>query len=338
MKAIAVISQEAWWTQAVRPSPRRLHAPRFAALLRGRTLVILARADSLACFLSEEDGDVVATLSRLPGPMGLAYANGRMAIGCAADVRVYADVGDGDDAAFMPLAMHSTGAISVHDLAWDDDRLWVANTLFSTICTLGAGGLRARWRPAFVDEPTAPGDACHLNGMVIAGGVRCATALAATGATAGWRRIGPDHGVVLGADGRVRHDGLSMPHSPLALDGRLLLLESGRGRLLELEPERCVLAQFPGVVRGLAASPETLFVARSPVRASSGAIAEILAARFPPSLPCALHACAHDGRALAELPLPFLSEIASLHLLPARRVMLLRPEAMQHAATYVVVE
>lgn len=336
-KRIDVISQASWWTHAPRPPSRRLHAPAFARLLRGRTLVVLARAESIACFLHEADGDVEATVHRLPGPMGLAYAEGRLAIGCAADVRVFFDVGGDGDGAFLPLGVHATGAISIHDLAWDDDRLWLANTLFSTICTLGVDGVRARWRPAFVADPSSPGDACHLNGMVVAGGgVRFATALAATGDTSGWRSLGPDHGVVLGADGDVRHAGLSMPHSPLLHDDRLLVLESGRGRLLALEPSRRVLAEFPGVVRGLAAAPDALFVARSPVRASSGATADLLATRFPPSLPCALHACTHGGDALAVLELPFLAEIASLHLLPLRRATLLRPEPPQHAGTYVV--
>lgn len=334
---LAVISQQAWWRSVPRAPTRRLESPSFAELLRGRTLVVLSRAESAMCMLSEVDGAVEVIVHRIPAPMGLAYWQGRLAVGCAANVCLFSDIGSDGEAAFLPLSIHATGAISVHDLAWDNGALWVANTLFSTICTLGVDGLRPCWKPSFIGRWTDPDDACHLNGMVIAdGAVVAATALAATGDAAGWRSCGTDRGVVLDARGAVRQEGLSLPHSPLTRDGRLFLLESGRGRLVALDSSLTVLAEFPGVARGLAASEDALFIARSPVRTSSGSNAELLARRFPHPLPCGLHVCAYDGTARAELALPFLSEIASLHLLPYRRVSILRPEPEQHAATYVI--
>jgi uncharacterized protein (TIGR03032 family) len=342
-KAIEVIRQAA-------PSPRdgersgqvtRVRAEGFAEALAGRgTVVVLSRADSLACCLSEDDGQVRIVVQRLPGPMGLAIDGERLAIGCATDVRVMVDVsGPGDDERwFMPAGVRLLGAVSIHDLAWDDDgALWFTNTLFSTVCSIGEVGFQPRWRPAFIPDEAAAVDACHLNGMAFDGRhVRFATALAATGEANGWRRQGPDAGVLLDDRGEVLLDGLSLPHSPLLHDGRLFLLESGRGRLRAGASAETTLAEFDGVTRGLAAAGDRLFIGQSPVRASSGATTEVLSRRFPRKQASTVLACDLRGNRVASLALPFISEISSVHVVPGGRANFLRADDPSRMTTFAI--
>ena len=319
----------------------RVRSDAFAEALAGRgTLVVLGRADSVACCLSEDQGQVRVVVQRLPGPMGLAIDRERLAIGCATDVRILVDVSGPDDEErwFMPAGLRMLGAVSIHDLAWaDDGALWFTNTLFSSICTIGELGFQPRWRPAFIPAEAAAVDACHLNGMAFDGrGVRFATALAATSEPNGWRQHGPDAGVLLGEHGEVVREGLSLPHSPLLHDGRLYLLESGRGRLRAGATAETTLAEFHGVTRGLAAAGDRLFIGQSPVRASSGATAEILSRRFPRELPSTVLACDLKGTCVASFALPFIGEISSVHVVPGRRANLLRADDPSRSTTFVL--
>ena len=82
------------------------------------------------------------------------------------------------------------------------------------------------------------------------------TAVAATDVLDGWRDRRRDGGVVVHVpSGEVVATGLSMPHSPRLRDGRLWLLDSGRGELgwIGLADGRFTgIAFCPGYARGLA--------------------------------------------------------------------------------------
>jgi uncharacterized protein (TIGR03032 family) len=70
----------------------------------------------------------------------------------------------------------------------------------------------------------------------------------------------------------VRGD-LSMPHSPRIIDGKLYVLEGGRGQLLEIDPAdgaSRVVARLPGFTHGLAAYKGVLFVGLSKLRQKRG--------------------------------------------------------------------
>lgn len=340
-RTISILSQEAWWRNAERPPSKKFRSDRLAEILHGvGTLLVVSRGNSALYCVSEAAGEIEVTPYRLPGPMGLAVADGRMAIGCAMDIRTFVDISGGDDeqAYFLPAAVHSTGAVSVHDVAWGmHGSLWFTNTLFSSVCTVEGAGFRHRWRPAFLRGDPIASDACHLNGMVVSNDdVRYATALAAVDLEQGWRSVGPDCGVVIDHSGEILCESLSLPHSPMLINNQLYLLESGWGRVLTLAAKPSLFAEIDGVARGLAASSSTLFVGRSPVRTSSGAVAEILSRRFERTHECAIHAFSYSGVALAEFRLPFVGEISSIHYVPNSRVTLLMPSAEQRASTFVV--
>lgn len=164
----------------------------------------------------------------------------------------------GVDALYVPRVAWVTGDLDIHDVAFGlDDRPVFVNTLFSCIAAVSDGAsFRPLWRPPFITNLAAE-DRCHLNGMAMLDGrPRYVTMVSASDQAGGWRDRRADGGLVLDvATGEVVCEGLSMPHSPRLHDGRLWLLDSGRGTLgwVDFEQRRLVPVAFcPAYARGLA--------------------------------------------------------------------------------------
>jgi uncharacterized protein (TIGR03032 family) len=213
-------------------------------------------------------------------PMGLAYRPGRLAVGTMTEVWDFHNVPEAaarlapaarHDACFLPCAVHSTGDILVHELAWAGPELWVVNTRFSCLGTLDpANGVVPRWRPPFVTALAAE-DRCHLNGMALVDSRPAyVTALGRTDTACGWRECKRIGGVLLTVPGgEVVAAGLCMPHSPRWYCGTVLLLESGTGTLGAVD--RCrgrydPIAALPGFTRGLDVYDHYAFIGLSQVR------------------------------------------------------------------------
>jgi uncharacterized protein (TIGR03032 family) len=130
-------------------------------------------------------------------------------------------------------------------------------TAFNCIATPDADhSFRPVWAPPWMPGPAVAGDACHLNGLALRDGrLRYATAVSRATEADGWRAHRADGGVVVDvATGAVLAEGLSMPHSPRWAGDRLLVLESGRGRLLAIGPDGGppeVICALPGYARGM---------------------------------------------------------------------------------------
>lgn len=130
-----------------------------------------------------------------------------------------------------------------------------------------------RWRPRFVSG-LAPEDRCHLNGLcLIDGRPRFVTALGESNEPQGWRSNKASGGVLIDVDsGETVCRGLSMPHSPRWHEGRLWVLESGRGGIgyVDLASGRYQqVAQLDGFTRGLSICGSWAFVGLSQVRESA---------------------------------------------------------------------
>jgi len=86
----------------------------------------------------------------------------------------------------------------------------------------------------------------------------------------GWRRARNDSGAVIDvASGETVTTGLSMPHSPRWHAGNLFVLNSGFGRLEQIDLEtghRHAVAAVPGYARGLALHGDLAFVGLSRIR------------------------------------------------------------------------
>jgi uncharacterized protein (TIGR03032 family) len=263
-----------------------VHTSNFADLLRqlrGSLVVSTYQAGKLV--ILRADGDTINTHFRnFPRPMGMAADHQRLALGTQMEIAefrnmpaVAAKLQDPPrhDAVYLARRGHITGAIDIHEMAFDaQGELWFVNTLFSCLCTLDdRSSFVPRWRPPFVSH-YAPEDRCHLNGLAMRDGrPHYLTALGETNTPQGWRVNKRDGGILIDmAENRVIARGLSMPHSPRWHDGRLWVLESGRGKLVTIDPAngtKTDIASVPGFARGLDFLGPVAFVGLSQLRESN---------------------------------------------------------------------
>ena len=261
----------------------------FAPLLKqlGVSLLVTTYQANKLLAMREHFGGLSILVRSFERPMGLACDGRRIALGTRDQVWQFRNAPDlapqvepvgVHDACFIPRASHVTGDIGVHEVAWGGERkdeLWVVNTRFSCLCTMSPDySFVPRWRPPFVSQ-MAPEDRCHLNGVAIVDGQpRYATALGQTDVRGGWRAGKARGGIVMSVpDGRIIADGLCMPHSPRWNNNSLLVLESGTGRLQQIDPAsgvRHVAADgLQGFARGLGIFGPYAFIGLSKIRATS---------------------------------------------------------------------
>lgn len=249
------------------------------ASLRSSLLVTTYQTNKLIAI--RHDGNALDTHFRsFDRPMGIAVHDRGFALGTRDEVLDYRDFPavaatlepEGvHDSCFMPRNSHYTADIAIHDLQFAGGELWLAATRFSCLATIDAThSFVPRWKPPFVSELAAE-DRCHLNGLAVAGDQpRYVTALGESDEAGGWRANKAAGGIVIDVPtGEIIARGLSMPHSPRWHDGRLWLLESGRGSLATCDPETGeveTVATMPGFTRGLAFSGDVAFVGLSQIR------------------------------------------------------------------------
>jgi uncharacterized protein (TIGR03032 family) len=261
----------------------------FVAILNrlGCSLALSTRPNRLVMIGAEDTRPVISQCHfyRFFRPMGLACDGDRIAIATLNELFVFANVGaiakdlpdrpDYYDAVFVPRSMVFTGTCDLHDMAFDGARIVAVNTRYSCVCLFdGQYNFTPIWRPPFITE-FAPEDRCHLNGMAFAGrSVRYVTMLGTSNEPHGWRDGMAEGGVLMETpSGRVVTRSLSMPHSPRLFDGRLYMLEGGRGLVLGIDPvsgEKHKLAQLSGFAHGLAEYRGVIFVGMSKLRDSRG--------------------------------------------------------------------
>lgn len=178
------------------------------------------------------------------------------------DLREGARTERGADRRFAPREGRVTGATDIHDIAvgetGDGTRgpIFVA-TAFNCLATISDdASFRPLWRPSFISALVGE-DRCHLNGLTMEGGRPAfVSAVSRSDVADGWRDRRRDGGVVIDvASGEAIATGLSMPHSPRLHDGKLWVLNSGRGELGTIDPADGAftpVAFCPGYARGLA--------------------------------------------------------------------------------------
>ena len=245
-------------------------------------LISTYQTNRLVC--ARRQGDGLNTHFRFyDKPMGIAVAPGRIAVGTRTEIWDLRDMPEAapkvdppgsHDACYLPRNRHVTGDIAVHDLAFAGGELWLVATTFSCLATLDAHhSFVPRWRPRFISALAAE-DRCHLNGLAIRDERPAqVTALGVSDEPGGWREHKASGGVLIDvASGEIAISGLSMPHSPRWHQGRLWLLESGKGTLslADLQAGTAqTVAELPGFTRGLAFAGDLAFVGLSQIRESA---------------------------------------------------------------------
>ena len=213
--------------------------------------------------------------------MGLGLSHDKRKLLVATEHQVYrfdnfliepGDTRDGADAVFVPRMSWVTGDVDAHDIGFDsNDRPVFVNTSFNCLATVSDGySFTSLWQPKFISEIVNE-DRCHLNGLAMVDGVpRYVTAVSTSDQAGAWRDDRIEGGVVIDVrTNTVVCRGLSMPHSPRWHQGRLWVLNSGRGEFGHVNVNTGVftpIAICPGYARGLSFVGDFAIVALSLAR------------------------------------------------------------------------
>lgn len=162
------------------------------------------------------------------------------------------------DRNYVPRNAQTTGDVDAHEVGVEKGgRVIFVNTKFSCLSTFSlTHSFKPIWKPPFISR-LAPEDRCHLNGLAMADGeARYVTAVCRSDIITGWRDRRASGGLIMDVrDDRMVSEDLSMPHSPRVHDGKLWVLNSGRGELCRVDEKtgkREVVTFLPGFARGLA--------------------------------------------------------------------------------------
>lgn len=233
------------------------------------------------------DGNSIDTgYLQLAKPMGLAVADGRLAISTLDSVnsyqmhnqlakKIFSDLDP--DVVYVPQSTVHTGELAIHDMAFGTadgyQGLWFINSAFSCLSVMhNEYSFVPKWRPKWISG-LAFENRCHLNGLAMVDGApKYVTSLSQSDTPGGWREHRGTSGVIVDmTTDRVVASGLSMPHSPRWHKNKLFFLESGKGSLARVDHrsgEVTTIATLPGFTRGLAFIGDYALVGLSQVRES----------------------------------------------------------------------
>ncbi len=230
----------------------------------------------------DEEGKLNTEFASYNRPMGIAQAGSRLSIGTGTSIlnmsntpalAAALDPPNVNDAVYTTRSVISTGDVAMHEMAFAGEQLWFVNTRFSCLCTTDVNySFVPRWRPEWISGLAAE-DRCHLNGLALRDGrPRYVTALSQTDTPNGWRELKGTAGVIVDLPtNTIVTQGLAMPHSPRWHDGKLWVLESGKGSLATVDLDTgavTTVAVLPGFTRGLTFIGPYALIGLSQVRES----------------------------------------------------------------------
>lgn len=174
------------------------------------------------------------------------------------------------DALYVPRKIHVTSDIDIHDIVIPDSGSnsgipHFVSAVYSCVCIPSDDkSFKVFWRPPWISKIAAE-DRTHLNGLCCVNGQpRYVTAISRTDIRGGWREHKRDGGVIFDiVNNALVCKNLSMPHSPRWNDGKLWVLNSGKGEFGYIDFSRTVedggesyypfIAKcfIPGYLRGL---------------------------------------------------------------------------------------
>ena len=165
---------------------------------------------------------------------------------------------NGYDKLYVPRIAYTTGDLDIHDVVVDkNDRIIFVSSLLNCLATVShKNSCTPLWKPPFISKVINE-DRCHLNGLaMVEGKATYVTAVSPSDVIDGWRDQRKDGGCVIEiASNEIIISGLSMPHSPRFYQGKLWLLNSGKGFFGVVDLDTCKFEPItfcPGFLRGLA--------------------------------------------------------------------------------------
>lgn len=256
--------------------------PELLGLTNASVVVTTYKSGHVIFLRRDESGKLNTEFASYPRPMGVATAGSRLSIGIGTAIVNLSNTPalaaglvppDVNDAVYTTRSFIHTGDVAMHEMAFAGDQLWFVNTRFSCLCTTDPNySFVPRWRPPWISGLAAE-DRCHLNGLALREGrPRYVTALSQTDTANGWRDLKGVAGLIMDVvTNTIVVDGLAMPHSPRWHDGRLWVLESGKGTLATVDVDSgavTTIATLPGFTRGLAFLGPYALIGLSQVRES----------------------------------------------------------------------
>ncbi|WP_417315997.1 TIGR03032 family protein [Cycloclasticus pugetii] len=252
--------------------PRILASNEFSKWLGHQegSLIFSTYQNSRVIFLSSSNNTELKALDRVVGSaMGIAISSKSLWITNQEQAWKFVNTGTYEtvegiqyDACYQPRLGHFLGQVDTHDVLMDTTfrdesfSFLFVNTAFNCISRLDDEfNFVPIWKPKFITEITQ-GDRCHVNGMGERDGeLRYVTACSQSDVIRGWREDRQSGGVLIDVlTDEILCGGLSMPHSPRFYDGKVYLLNSGKGEFgyVDLEAKCFIpLVQLPGFARGL---------------------------------------------------------------------------------------
>lgn len=249
------------------------------------------QAGKIVMISPHPDNERLITLPRsFRKPMGMAIHGDKLAVSLKDEVVVfqnskelathYPNKLNTYDNLFLPRTTYYTGLVDMHDIDFGSDGIYGINTSFSCICKIdGEYNFTPVWKPPFIQE-VAPGDACHMNGMVLMNGKpKYVTALGKTSQPQGWRDHIVNGGVLMDVDtNEIILENLAMPHSPKMYNNELYMLTSASGEFIKVnlaEKSYSTLKKFDGFCRGLSFCGDFAFIGFSKLRKNSSTFAKL---------------------------------------------------------------
>lgn len=251
----------------------------------GCTLVFSTYQSGTLVLISTKEGKVRQLTRAFKKPMGIAINEDQMALATLDETILFhknkelANKYPNDpktyEALYMPRITYHTGILDLHDLSYgEENELFAVNTLFSCISKFSSKySFEPYWKPSFISE-LEPEDRCHLNGMALKNGKpKYVTALSKRNTPFSWRENITKGGVLIDVEtNNIILENLPMPHSPRIINNELFVLLSASGQIIKVDVEKHsydVVAQAPGILRGMCEYGNYVFVGVSKPRESS---------------------------------------------------------------------
>lgn len=261
--------------------------PGFAEVLyKNRATLLLSTYQAGRVFvLSSTNGEQLDVQPvRFRKPMGIALHGTRMAVATLNRIEIYAGnetVGKNSpmsfqkfDRFYVPRMGYVSGHLDLHDIHLHDKGVFAINTQFNCIASFSIEHhFTPRWVPPFIDA-MVPEDRCHLNGMAVKDHFPSyVTALGQGNEKGSWRDGITTDGILIDvAQNKILFSDLAMPHSPRFINDELYLIESAKGDLIKINPEKqtkSVVGRTAAFSRGLAHFNGIAAIGRSKARETS---------------------------------------------------------------------
>ena len=243
------------------------------------TIVMSTYQSGKLMIIGQHKNSLDIRYKNFPKPMGMCSKKGELWAGLEHSIWQFYNFKnalkkESFDACYLPMNIHFTGDIDIHEMEFSKDKLYFVNTKFSCLCINdNSHSFKPIWKPKFISM-LQPVDKCHLNGFCLRDEEpRYVTTLGNGDEPLSWRKNKANGGHLIDIkNDKVLLKGLCMPHSPRWYKGKLWFLESGKGTLsyLDLSSRKTVeVSKVPGFTRGIQFVGDLAFIGVSKVRESA---------------------------------------------------------------------